>query len=300
MIRYLQHILTRRKSPPQRVGGTGTRPLSEEQLQEITGAPYSSRLPQLISASALDIGRRRENNEDALLAVTGTLGVESEAQPFGLFAVADGMGGHRSGELASEAAVRTLGSYVLARVYDPLFGPNPKPTQESLKEILEAAVKEAHERVKTAAPGGGCTLTAALVLGKQVIIAHLGDSRAYGIQADGRIEALTKDHSLVHRLQELGQITAEEAATHPQKSVLYRALGQGDSPEIDMSVSKLPNHGFLLLCSDGLWGAVHEDDIVHIVNSNFSPHLACQHLVEAANTVGGPDNIAVVLVRLAN
>lgn len=301
MLRYLKSLFTRRKALPGiGLGNAATSPLSEQQLREIVGAPISSRLPQLISGSALDIGRRRENNEDALLCLTGTMGVDSRVQPFGLFAVADGMGGHRSGEIASEVALRTLGSYVLGRVYDPLFGPSPKPTQESLREILEAAVQEAHARVKRAAPGGGCTLTAALVLGKQLIIAHLGDSRAYTIRPDGRIEALTNDHSLVHRLQEMGQITPEEAAIHPQKSVLYRALGQGENVEIDISATKLPSPGLLLLCTDGLWGTIAEDDIAHIVNSTLSPHLACQHLVEAANAGGGPDNIAAVLVRLAN
>jgi len=128
-------------------------------------------------------------------------------------------------------------------------------------------------------------------------IAHLGDSRAYAVYRDGRIEALTTDHSLVKRLQEMGQLTEEEAAIHPQKSVLYRALGQGATAQADIFTSSLPSQGFLLICSDGLWGVLSEDDIQRIVNSTSSPFLACHHLVEAANAAGGPDNISVVLVR---
>jgi protein phosphatase len=166
--------------------------------------------------------------------------------------------------------------------------------------MMEDAVNEAHRAVKKAAPGGGCTLTAALIVGTQLVIAHLGDSRAYIVHRDGQMEALTKDHSLVKRLQEMGQLTEEEAAVHPQKSVLYRALGQGDLVQADIFTTSLPPSDFLLICSDGLWGFVDEDDIQRIVNSTASPFLACQHLVEAANAAGGPDNISVVLARLIN
>jgi protein phosphatase len=138
------------------------------------------------------------------------------------------------------------------------------------------------------------------LVGAQVVIAHLGDSRAYAISRKGRIETLTKDHSLVKRLQEMGQLTAEEAATHPQKSVLYRALGQGDAAQADIFSTNLPNPGYLLICSDGLWGVVDESEIQRIVNSAASPYLACQQLVEAANAAGGPDNISVVLARLVS
>jgi protein phosphatase len=128
----------------------------------------------------------------------------------------------------------------------------------------------------------------------------MGDSRAYAITRDGRIEALTKDHSLGKRLQELGQLTEEEAANHPQKSVLYRALGQGENIQADIFTSNMPNPGSLLICSDGLWGQVDKDEIARIVNSVANPDLACEQLVEAANAAGGPDNISVILVRLVN
>ena len=301
MANILQRLFHKKtKRPTSLTSNAATAPLSEIQLHDFAGSKQSSKFSHLVAGSALDLGQRRENNEDALLCISGALGGGEHSQPLGLYVIADGMGGHRSGELASEAAVRSLGNYLVSKLYKPLFGPEPQPAQDSLREMMEDAVNEAHRAVKKAAPGGGCTLTAALVVGSQLIIAHLGDSRAYIVHRDGRMEALTKDHSLVKRLQDLGQLTEEEAAIHPQKSVLYRALGQGEFVQADIFTSTLPSPGFLLICSDGLWGVVEEDDIQRIINSTASPYLACQHLVEAANAAGGPDNISVVLARLVN
>jgi len=289
------------KSKKEKKHSAATAPLLDEaQVWDEIASKPGARFSHLLAGSALDLGQRRENNEDALLCISGNLDSSSQSQPLGIYVIADGMGGHRNGEIASEVAVRALGNYLVSKLYKPLFGPEAHPASESLREIMEAAVMEAHKTVKRAAPGGGCTLTAALVVGSQLVIAHLGDSRAYSISRSGKIEALTKDHSLVKRLQEMGQLTEEEAASHPQKSVLYRALGQGDSAQADIFTSILPNPGFLLICSDGLWGVVDEDEIQRIVNKASSPYLACQQLVKAANDAGGPDNISVILTRLVN
>lgn len=261
---------------------------------EITGNPT-----QFIAGSALDVGKQRENNEDALISICSTLAVDSENFAFGLFAVADGMGGHKSGELASESALRTLGDYVISKLYIPHLGSSPEFMEDTLHQIMQAGIGEAHKAVKRAAPGGGCTLTAALALGEQLIIAHIGDSRAYAIEAGGGIKTLTRDHTLVKLLEEQGQITSEEAEMHPQKSVLYRALGQGDTIEAEIFTRNFPESGYLLLCSDGLWGVVQEKDIEKIIRSATSPYQACQSLVKAANAAGGPDNIASLLVRLS-
>jgi protein phosphatase len=298
MTNFLRRIFGKKPTSVETHSTAATAPLGEVHAWDDVSSQANGKFTHLVAGSALDVGQRRENNEDALLSVSGALGSGSKTQPFGIFVVADGMGGHRSGEIASEMAVRSLGNSLIQKLYKPLFGPNPQPTEESLREMMEAAVQEANHAVKGAAPGGGCTLTAALVVGTQLVIAHLGDSRAYAIYRDGRIKPLTQDHSLVKRLQELGQLSEAEAASHPQKSVLYRALGQGDNLQADIFTSSLPNAGFLLLCSDGLWGVVDEETIQRIVNSTASPYLACQHLVQAANAAGGPDNICVVLVRL--
>lgn len=112
------------------------------------------------------------------------------------------------------------------------------------------------------------------------------------------MEVLTRDHSLVQRLVELGQITDAEAAVHPQKNVLYRALGQGEPFSPDISTSPIPPNGYLLICSDGLWGVVPEEEITRIIFEAANPQEACSALVAAANEAGGPDNITAILVHL--
>jgi serine/threonine protein phosphatase PrpC len=129
-------------------------------------------------------------------------------------------------------------------------------------------------------------------------IAHVGDSRAYALFPDGQTRVLTRDHSLVKRLVELGQITSEEADVHPQRNVLYRALGQGEPVDAEVISIPFPRSGHLLLCSDGLWGVIPETQVMEIISSASSPSQACQALVEAANQAGGPDNITVILLRL--
>jgi protein phosphatase len=133
------------------------------------------------------------------------------------------------------------------------------------------------------------------LLGSQMTIGHVGDSRAYIIQ-DGQHSVVTRDHSLVKRLEELGQLTEDEAAIHPQRNVLYKAIGQGASLEVDVVSYPVPRDGFLLVCSDGLWGVIPEEELLQIVRSSDHPQIACERLVEAANAAGGPDNITAVLV----
>ena len=156
----------------------------------------------------------------------------------------------------------------------------------------------AQRAIQREAPGSGTTLTAALVLGQQITIAHVGDSRAYFIYPDGRVEPLTRDHSLVKRLEELGHITADEAVNYPHRNVLYRALGQGEILDPDIFTLGFAQPGYLMLCSDGLWSVLTEQDIIHAVNEASSLQRACQNLVNAANAAGGPDNISVILVQL--
>jgi protein phosphatase len=163
---------------------------------------------------------------------------------------------------------------------------------------MSTAVHEAQRVIQREAPGSGTTLTAALVLGQQLTIAHVGDSRAYFIYPDGRIETITRDHSLVQRLQELGHITPEEAENYPHRNVLYKALGQGDSLDPEIFTLAFPQSGTLMICSDGLWGVVAEQDLLRAVNEAPNLQRACQNLVTAANTAGGPDNISVVLAQL--
>lgn len=254
---------------------------------------------QLISACGQSVGKQRDHNEDCLFAFSFCLGSESNNIPFGLYVVADGMGGHQYGEVASNAAVRSLSAYILRKLH-PILADSSNTLEESLQELMSGAVNEAQKAVMQAAPGSGTTLTAALVIGEQVIVAHVGDSRAYALRSHGRVETLTRDHSLVRRLEELGHITPEEAASRPDRNVLYRAIGQGEILEPDIFIVPFPQPGYLMLCSDGLWGVVPESELVEIIYNAPNLHKACKELVRAANAAGGPDNISVVLVQLLN
>lgn len=277
-----------------------TAPLSEAQLAEIALQTKRIEPMQLMAGAARDVGRAREKNEDSLFFHLSLIDAGQTSLPFGIFIVADGMGGHRYGDAASETAVRTMSNYLFGKLYDSLYATNPQPPSESLQEIMKMGVQYAHEKVVESAPGGGTTLTAVLALGSQMTIAHVGDSRAYAVYLDGRMQVLTRDHSLVKRLEELGQITSEEAAVHPQKSMLYRALGQGDSPEPDVFSASMPHPGYLMVCSDGLWGVIPQERIFEVISDSPSPQRACQSLVDMANAAGGPDNISVILVRLSD
>jgi PPM family protein phosphatase len=251
---------------------------------------------QLISGCGQSIGRQREHNEDSLFALSAASGGEDSAVPLGLFIIADGMGGYQYGEVASAAALRTLADYLLRRLLVYLANPSDG-LQEPLQEMMLSAINEAQRTVMQVASGGGTTLTAALVLDQQVTIGHVGDSRAYALHPDGKVEVLTRDHTLVKRLEELGQISTEEAATHPQRNVLYRALGQGEDLEPDVFTIPFPQQGCLALCSDGLWGALKNEKLYDLVVSAPNLQEACQNLVAAANEAGGPDNISVILVQ---
>jgi protein phosphatase len=293
--------LSRKKQPPddkaQDVANTA--PLSEDQIRAIvTNQNPRFELQQLIAASGQSVGKQRELNEDSLLAITTTMAGNSGNLPFGLYVNADGMGGHQFGEVASNAAIRSVAGFVLKKFHPYLFQVKTDTMDESFQEIMLSAVAEAQRAIQHEAPGSGTTLTAALVLGQQITVAHVGDSRAYFVFPDGRIEAITRDHSLVKRLEELGHITSEEAVNYPHRNVLYRALGQGEILDPDIFTIAFPQPGVLMICSDGLWGVVAEQDIVRSIVEAPNLQRACQNLVSAANTAGGPDNISVILAQL--
>jgi len=275
-----------------------TAPLNDAQIQTIikSTAPRFE-VQQLLTACSQSVGRQRDLNEDSILTITATLAGNGGNIPFGLFIVADGMGGHQYGEVASNAAARAVAGYVLRRFFPYLFSVPAEQISESLQEIMKAAIDEAQRVVQREAPGGGTTLTAALVLGQQVTFAHVGDSRAYAIGLDGHVDVITRDHSLVKRLEELGHITSEEATNYPHRNVLYKAIGQGDVLESEVFTRPFPQHSTLMLCSDGLWSVVAEKELVRAVNDGPTLQRACQNLVAAANAAGGPDNISVILVQ---
>ena len=253
---------------------------------------------QLIVGCAQSVGMQRSHNEDAVFMMNTAMTAEPSNMPFGLFIVADGMGGHQHGEIASAIAVRALSGYVLAKLCGPIFSFISSSPDQTIQEIMSEGILDAHRIILKEVQGGGTTLSSVLLRGEQLTIAHVGDSRIYSISPEGEIQVLTRDHSLVRRLIELGQVTEEEAVTHPQRNVLYRALGQGEPFEPDVSTYQISSGGYLLICSDGLWGVVPDDTLSEIVINAPTPQDACQQMVDAANDAGGPDNISVILVHL--
>lgn len=293
MLTFFKNLFRTRSSASVEVK---TKPLSREHLKRKAGEPIVVEPHQLIVGCGQSVGKQRDHNEDTIFAMTSVISDGEMELPFGVFIVSDGMGGHQHGEVASSVATHVMAEHIIREVYLRVISLT-STTIESLHEILEEGVHKAQQAVLSKAPGGGTTLTAALVLGERVTLAHIGDSRAYFYRPTEKLETITKDHSLVGRLIELGQISGEEAAVHPQRNVLYRALGQAEPFEPDLDMQVFPRPGLLIICSDGLWGVVAENEICSIIESSASLPEACKNLVDAANEAGGPDNISVILVE---
>jgi serine/threonine protein phosphatase PrpC len=188
-------------------------------------------------------------------------------------------------------------SHVVRHFYLPTLGSEEHSADQiPLKDILVDAVQAANSAVTQQVAGSGTTLTCALLLGRSAYIAHVGDSRAYVI-ADEGLDQITHDHSVVDRLVDMGHLSRAEAALHPHRNILYRALGQEGVLDVDTHVRTIPTAGTLLLCSDGLWGAVEAAEILELVVGAPSLQAGCEALVAAANRAGGRDNITVVLAQ---
>ncbi|MFL5782728.1 MAG: Stp1/IreP family PP2C-type Ser/Thr phosphatase [Thermoleophilaceae bacterium] len=228
-------------------------------------------------AALTDVGRQRQSNEDSYL----------EREP--LFAVADGMGGARAGEVASRMAVEAFGE----------TGREGDKPEELLRDVATEANRRIYEMAQSDSEhaGMGTTLTAALVDGRDVAVGHVGDSRLYRFR-DGALERLTEDHSLVEELVRQGRLTPEEAETHPQRSIITRALGPEPSVEVETFTDVARAGDVYLICSDGLSGMVPEQEMAAILRGGGPLADAAEGLVDAANRNGGKDNITVILFRL--
>ncbi|HXW12873.1 MAG TPA: Stp1/IreP family PP2C-type Ser/Thr phosphatase [Terriglobia bacterium] len=247
--------------------------------------------PGVEVAGMSDVGCQRQNNEDRYGYWEATSDVEFEDKGR-LAVVADGMGGHEGGQDASRIAVDAIRElYATSRVGDP-------------QALLTAAFREAHERIHQFAAkrpelrGMGTTATAIVLRANQLYYSHIGDSRLYMVRG-GRITRLTHDHSYVGSLVDNGFITSEEAETHPQRHILMAALGAGQefSPEGPEHPIPLQSGDVLVLCTDGLWGLVGDDELEHTVAA-MRPADACRALVGLAKERGGHDNITVQVLRL--
>lgn len=247
-----------------------------------------------------DIGKARQANEDAFLTLKSFVMTGAELLPVSLFIVADGMGGHSEGEKASSLATRVAGRLIVREVLLPILASQGSDVaSRPLHEILIEATVSANQVVSEMESDAGTTLTSALVLGRSVYVAHVGDTRAYYLDESG-LKQITQDHSLVSRLVQLGEISAHEAQQHPERNFLYRAVGQGPELKVDTYFQSLKDNSYLILCSDGLWNAVSEEEMVDVVRSSPSPQEACNRLINKANEHGGEDNITVTLARMSD
>jgi serine/threonine protein phosphatase PrpC len=267
-----------------------TRPLPPETV-------ITSSNMHLTFGQSTDVGMVRSNNQDAAFSFFSTSRNSDQRPDFGLFMVADGMGGHHDGEKASAVTSHIVAAQITSNVFLPMLTGENDADRIPITEALVSAVQKANSDVIARIPDGGTTLTATAIIGDLAYVVHVGDSRIYLITKDG-IEQITRDHSLVQRLIELDQLKPEEAAHHPQRNVLYRALGQSESLEIDALTRRLPPNSRLLLCSDGLWNLVDEKDMLEIVLAHDNPQEACDKLVALANTNGGSDNITAILLYI--
>jgi serine/threonine protein phosphatase PrpC len=236
----------------------------------------------ILSAAASHVGKIRASNQDS-----GSVGHH-------LYLVADGMGGHAGGDVASALTIRYLTAF-----------DRPYETVEEAREELYRGILDAGRELTRAVAehpeltGMGTTLSGMVRVGNQVVLVHIGDSRIYRLR-EGVLEQLTSDHTFVQRLVDSGRITPEEAAVHPRRSVLMRVLGDVDlEPEIDTHVlDTLPGDRWLL-CSDGLSGYVNEREIAEILLTNDDPEEACEKLIQASLSEGAPDNVTAVIVHTA-
>jgi serine/threonine protein phosphatase PrpC len=247
------------------------------------------------SGWSLDKGVTRENNEDSLAAVTLNQASQDVSQAIGVYAVADGMGGHEAGEVASKLAIHTAVRQLMGESNET--GEDmPEHYQFWLERAVALANKVVHKKAHDESTNMGTTLVMAVVVGNDVHIANVGDSRAYLISPSS-IRQITHDQSMVQSLLDSGAITAEEVANHPRRNILMQSVGAQENVTIDMYSETLGDDESLLLCSDGLWSTLGDDEIIRIVRISSTPNVACQALVDACNAKGSLDNIAAVLVR---
>jgi serine/threonine protein phosphatase PrpC len=297
------------KSPAVRNGNNGRRaPLDSVPLTQRSTA-LTPTLPLAKSRHGLrlghqaagltDVGIRRKAspNQDSILAVQGARMHEGAPQAFGLFAVADGMGGHQFGREASQEAIRVLAEHVL----QPLLSGDPLD-DEAMLQLIKGGVEHAnialHYRNVRQHSDSGTTITATLVAGDMAFVVNVGDSRTYFLQRDQPLRQVTVDHSVVASLVLAGVIEPDDVYTHPKRSQIYRSLGEQEEIQVDTFDVPLQSGDHLLLCSDGLWEMVRNPRLEDILRQRADLGYVTEMLIDEANENGGVDNISAIVIRV--
>lgn len=240
------------------------------------------------SSGKSEIGEKRNNNEDSIF-------ISDESDNKNLYIVADGMGGHRAGEVASNSAINAFVDYI--KLHSNEFE-NENEILDIMVGAMQYSNKMVYEKSKEDEKfwGMGTTLTALAIRNKKLFIVHVGDSRVY-ILDEGKIRQLTTDHSYVMELVKLGEITKEEADLHPGRNIITRAIGTKDDVEVDTVIESLKHGDIVLMCSDGLTSMVSESDIENILNCENTLKEKVEVLINKANENGGKDNISVIILE---
>lgn len=260
--------------------------------------------PHLSVAGMTHVGvtRAGDINEDSFAALAINLAHDSRQQPLAIAIVADGLGGHVSGQEASRLASRIFVERLTQDLVQPFMLPmgGALPPGEAVTYALREAVNAANTAIYEANVQGaadmGSTLVAAIVAGDSAWIANVGDSRAYVLD-EGGLRRITTDHSLVEQLIVSGMITPEERYTHPQRNRIFRSLGGDPTIDVDIFTQALKPGMWLLLCSDGMWEMTRDPEMEAILRATHDPRAACEALIASANNHGGEDNITVVALR---
>jgi serine/threonine protein phosphatase PrpC len=263
--------------------------------RRVTGEKPDGSRRHISSGVAQAKGIGRASNTDALLLLTGSSDGNDELPDFGLYCISDGIGDEPDSLKASSIAVRSIGRNMAQGAILDFLEPDPLAHLRSLQEMMRLAIQQANREVRARAEGSAATLTTALVFDEQMILGHVGDTRAYIVDADG-IRQITRDHSLVQELVETGSISPEDALAHPQRDVLWNAMGKAIDVKVDIHVEAIPRKGFLLMCSDGLWSTLSEDEIQQSAEGDPSPQAYCEALVQKAEQANAANDVSVVAV----
>lgn len=279
---------------------------AKEFLADLERAPQPQPLARGLRQAmgyATDIGVSREANEDFVGHYSFGLEQAPGAEQIGLYIIADGMGGHAAGERASQDVVRVI----VEKIHEQKLAPDLRRSTRLLdqavtnQDVLARAISRANEILfearKTGGSDRGTTLTSAFIAGSTATIANIGDSRTYLFRT-GKLEQVTRDHSLVASLVAAGQISKEDARRHPNRNQVYRTLGDKQKVDPDFFTVNLLPDDMLMLCSDGLWEMITDPVIQNILAHAPSPQKACDELIRSANAAGGEDNISVIVIKI--